>query len=158
MQVERTKSYSFVVNPLPDGSKVIIDSENNRVLALNATAGVAWDACSEPTTLSEMTEHMQSFLGSEITEEIAQESVLRLQEQSLVNTSGPRPSRRQFLTTLGAVALPVVVSLTTAQQQAFANTARSAPSRPLREPVRGGKLPDQHPPNRVGGEPLHFSE
>src|SRR5579862_4441941 len=136
MQVERTDVSSFVVNPLPDGSKVIIDSEHDRVLALNATAGAAWDACGESTTLSGVTEQMQSFLGPEITEEVAEESILQLEEQNLVSTSGSRPSRRQFMTTLGTVALPLVVSLTLADQRGYADVARSGVSCPIQKPGR----------------------
>jgi Coenzyme PQQ synthesis protein D (PqqD) len=155
MQVERNDVCSLVVNQLPDGSKVILDSENDRVLALNATAGAAWDACSEPKTLSEVAEHMQSSLGSEITEEIAEESILRLQEQNLVHASG-LPNRRQFMTTLGAVALPVVVSLTTGTQRAFAGMARSTISCPAHDSPRNGKLPIQHAPHHPVKGPFTF--
>jgi hypothetical protein len=156
MQVERTDVHSFVINQLPDGSTIILDSENDRVLALNATAGAAWEACSEPKTLSEVAEHMQSSLGSKITEEIAEESILRLQEQNLVLTSGLRPSRRQFMTTLGAVALPVVVALTTGAQRGFADVARSGMSGPTHQPERGGKFPIQHTPIRPVKGPFRF--
>jgi hypothetical protein len=153
MQVERTDVHSFVINPLPDGSKVIIDSEHDRVLALNATAGAAWDACSGPTTLSEITGQMQSSLGSEITEEIAQESILQLQAQNLVHTSGLQPNRRQFMASLlGTVALPLVVSLTMTEQRGYADVARSGMS----HPVRDGKVPIQHSPSRPITGPFRF--
>jgi len=158
MQVERTNANSFVVNQLPDGSKVILDSENDRVLALNATAGAAWDACSEPKTLFEVVEHMQSSLGSEITEEIAEESILQLEEQNLVHTSGLQPSRRQFIAALTTVALPLVVSLTTAEQRGYADVARSGMSHPIHEPARGGRLPLQPLPIRPVKGPFRFFE
>ena len=72
MQVERTDSDALVVNKLPDGSTVIVDAKNETVFALNATAGAAWDACSDPTTLSGVTERMQRSLDQEITEEVRQ--------------------------------------------------------------------------------------
>jgi hypothetical protein len=127
MQVERTNSDALVVNKLPDGSTVIVDAKNETVFALNATAGAAWDACSDPTTLSRVTERMQHSLNPEITEDLAQEAILRLQEQNLVKTSGAQPSRRQFIATLGAAAIPLVVSLPIAEQRAHAQRARSAP-------------------------------
>jgi Coenzyme PQQ synthesis protein D (PqqD) len=126
MQVERTDSNALVVNKLPDGSTVIVDAKNETVFALNATAGAAWDACSDPTTLSGVTERMQHSLDPDITEDLAQEAILRLQEQNLVKTSGSQPSRRQFIATLGAaVALPLVVSLPMTEQRAYAAQAAS---------------------------------
>ena len=126
MQIERTNSNDLVVNGLPDGSKVIVDSKSERVFALNATAGAAWDACSDPTTLSNVADKMRRSLTPEISDELAEQAILRLEEQKLVTTSGfPKTTRRQALATLGAVALPLVVSMTLADQRAFAQRARS---------------------------------
>jgi len=127
MLVERTRSDAFVIDPLPDGSRVIVDSENQRVLALNATAGAAWDACTIPTTLSDVTERMQSSLDPGITEELAENAILPLQQKGLVKISGssPQSTRREFIATLSTVALPLVVSLSVAEQKAYASKARS---------------------------------
>jgi Coenzyme PQQ synthesis protein D (PqqD) len=126
MQIERTNSNDLVVNGLPDGSKVIVDSKSEKVFALNATAGAAWDACSDPTTLSKVVETMRRSLTPEITDELAEQAISQLEEQKLVTTSGfPKTTRRQALAALGAVALPLVVSMTLAEQRAFAQTARS---------------------------------
>src|ERR1700751_340138 len=113
MHVERNNSDALVVNRLPDGSRVIVDPENERVFALNATAGAAWDACSGPTTLPNVAEDMQRSLGSGITEELAGEAILQLEAEKLVTTTGSfsRATRRNFLATLGAVAVPLFVSL-----------------------------------------------
>ena len=126
MQIERTRSNDLVVNGLPDGSRVIVDSKSERVFALNATAGAAWDACSGPTTLSKVADEMRISLASEITDELAEQAIQQLEEQKLVTTSeSPKTTRRQALATLGAVALPLVVSLTLTEQRAFAQSARS---------------------------------
>jgi hypothetical protein len=127
MQVERTDLDALVVNELPDGSKIIVDSINEKVFALNATAGAAWDACSAPTTLSKVAENMQRSFHPEITEEVAAEAILQLQDRDLVTTTAPitKPTRRQLIATMGAIALPLVVSLTMAEQQAHAFNARS---------------------------------
>jgi hypothetical protein len=52
-----------------------------------------------------------------------------LQEKELVKTSGsfPKASRRAVLAGLGAVALPLVVSMTMGEQRALAQEARSNP-------------------------------
>src|SRR5271170_5085921 len=102
MQVERTNLDALVVNQLPDGSRVIVDAENERVLALNATAGAAWDACSAPTTLSKVAGDMQRSFGAGIRGELAEEAILQLQDKNLVKTSGTpsQATRRTFLATL----------------------------------------------------------
>jgi Coenzyme PQQ synthesis protein D (PqqD) len=148
MQVERTNLDTLVVNKLPDGSTVIVDAKNETVFALNATAGAAWDACSNPTTLSKVTESMQHSFGPEINEELAQEAILQLHDKNLVKTSGgsSQATRREFLTTLSAIALPVVVSLSIADQRAYALVASSRPRRtpppppPPPPPIRLPKL------------------
>lgn len=131
MLVERTNSNTFLVNPLPDGSRVVIDSENERVFAMNATAGAAWDACTVPTTLSAVTQSMQRSLHEEVNQELAEEAIQQLERQRLVKTSGtsPQPTRRKFISTLGAVAVPLVVSLSVAEQKAYAQRANSANNR-----------------------------
>ena len=97
------------------------------MFALNATAAAAWDACSDPTTLSGVTERLRSSFGPAITEELAENAVLQLQEQNLVTTSGASsgPTRRKVLATLSAVAIPLVISMTMADQRAHACQAKS---------------------------------
>jgi hypothetical protein len=127
MQVERTNSNDLLVDKLPDGSKVIVDPKNETVFALNPAAGAAWDACSGPTTLSKVAEDMQRSLDPRITEELALEAILQLQEKKLVTTSGAASAgtRRAMLATLSGIALPLVVSLTIAEQRAHAQVAGS---------------------------------
>jgi len=129
MRVERTNSNELLVDKLPDGSKVIVDPKNETVFALNATAGAAWDACSAPTTLSAVAEDMRRSFDTRVTEELALEAVQQLQEQKLVTTSGSfsTTTRRAFVAkfSAGAIALPLVVALTMAQQRAHAMNAGS---------------------------------
>jgi hypothetical protein len=132
MQIERINSSAFVENKLPDGSRTIVDEANEKIYALNATAGAAWDACSAPTTLSGIKESMSLTMGSNVGEDVAEQAVLELQEQKLVAASGSswRPSRRQMIMGFGAVAVPVVASLTLGQQRVYAAQAKSGPSGP----------------------------
>ncbi|MGB6690429.1 MAG: PqqD family protein [Terracidiphilus sp.] len=124
MQIERISLNPLVVNRLPDGSRVIVDSASGHVFALNATAGVAWDACGSSTTLSTVTEHMQRSFDPATTKEVAEQAILQLEEKKLVKTS--QTTRRQLLGSLSAaVALPLVVSLTLADQRAYANSSGS---------------------------------
>jgi hypothetical protein len=124
MQIECRDLDSFVVNKLPDGSRVVVDPANETVFALNATAGAAWDACSGPTTLSKVTEHMQNSFDPGTTEELAEQAILQLHDNHLVKAS--QPTRRQIMGRLSAaIALPLVVSLTIADQRAYAKAAGS---------------------------------
>jgi hypothetical protein len=127
MHVECTNLDALVVNKLPDGSRVIVDPANETVFALNATAGAAWDACSSPTTLSKITEHMQRSFDPATTTEVAERAILQLEEKKLVKTS--QTTRRQLLGSLSAaIALPLVVSLTLADQRAYAHSSGSGGS------------------------------
>jgi Coenzyme PQQ synthesis protein D (PqqD) len=127
VNVERMKTTDFVVSYMPDGSRIIRDSENQSVLALNATAGAAWDACSSATTVADVAEEMRRSFDPSVTDELAEASILELQAKNLVAISGiePRATRRQVLAGLGAVALPLVVSLTLGEQKAHAQQASS---------------------------------
>jgi hypothetical protein len=127
MQIERAISSSLTVNRLPDGSRIIVDAPGETVFALNATAGAAWDACNGPKTLSEVTAEMQRSFDPAVTEELAHAAIDQLQEKKLVRTSGffSMPTRRAVLAGLGAVAVPLVVSLTLGEQRAHASVANS---------------------------------
>ena len=116
------------MDTLPDGSKVIVDPNNETVFALNATAGVAWDACSRPTTLSKVTEEMRRSLDPNVSEDLALEAILQLQERKLVTTSASASvaTRRGILTAIGGIALPIVACLTLAEQRAHSEMAVSA--------------------------------
>lgn len=135
MHVERTNADPLVVNQLPDGSRIIVDSTNEKVFALNATAGAAWDACCDPTTLEDVTESMQRSFNAETTKELAEEAILQLQDKDLVKTStlSSQGSRRDFIAKLSTVAVPLVVSLTIADQRnyAFASSSRPTTHPPL---------------------------
>ncbi|HVN92292.1 MAG TPA: PqqD family protein [Terracidiphilus sp.] len=126
MQIQRSVLNTLVQN-LPDGSKVVVDQGSDKVYALNATAGAAWEACTSPTTLSQVTKEMRHSFDPEVSEDLAEEAVMQLEKQGLVSTSesSAGPSRRKLIFALGAVALPMVISLTVGQQRAYAEHARS---------------------------------
>jgi hypothetical protein len=127
MVVERVNPTNFVVNAMPDGSRIIRNNENETVFALNATAAAAWDACSSATTIAAVAEAMRRSLDPHITDDLAEASILELQDKKLVTLSGSgfKATRREVLAGLGAVALPLVVSLTMGEQKAHAEHARS---------------------------------
>ena len=130
VEIQREQFNSLVENQLPDGSRFLVDQENETVYALNATAGAAWDACKEPTSLNNVTAEMQRSIGSDATEELAQEAILQLQEKNLITASGGerRPTRREVLAKFGKAALPIVVAMTLAEQTERAAYASSSQS------------------------------
>ena len=137
MQVERVNSKDLVVNSMPDGSRVIRNSNNETVFALNATASAAWDACSNATTIAGVAEEMRRSFDPNVTDELAEACVLQFQKKNLVKLSGsgPKATRREVLAGLSAVALPLVVSLTVGEQKAHAQNAGSAEFRTPRSNV-----------------------
>ena len=132
MQIERINSDALVVNRLPDGSTVIVDAENEAVFALNPTAGAAWEACDGSTTFAGVAESTQRSFDPGISEELAEQAVLQLHDKKLVKVSGTpsQASRRQFITTMSSIALPLVMSLSIAEQRAYAKKTSSGDPKP----------------------------
>lgn len=127
MLVERVSSSNLAINSMPDGSRIIRNAEDETVFALNATAAAAWDACSSAKTVASVAEEMRRSFDSNVTDELAEASLLELQDKKLVTISGStfKATRRDVLAGLGAVALPLVVSLTIGEQKAHAQQAGS---------------------------------
>jgi hypothetical protein len=122
---------------MPDGSRVIRNSNNETVFALNATAAAAWDACSSATTIAGVADEMRRSFDPNVTDELAETCLLQFQKKNLVKLSGvgPKATRRQVLAGLSAVALPLVVSLTIGEQKAHAQNAGSVDYRSPRANV-----------------------
>ena len=131
MQIDRVNTNELLVNSMPDGSRIIRNSRNENVFALNATAGAALDACSSAKTVEAVAAEMRRSFDPNVTDELAEASVLELQKKNLVTISGAdsKATRRQVLAGLGAVALPLVVSLTLGEQKAHAERALSVDHR-----------------------------
>src|SRR3569623_597496 len=126
MKVERANCGNLAINSMPDGSRIIRKSDDNTVLALNPTAAAAWEACASATTLAGVAETMRHSFNSDVTDELAEASVLELQDKKLVTVSGSfKATRRQILAGLGAVVFSFVVSLTVGEQKAHAQHASS---------------------------------
>jgi len=145
MKVERVNSGNLAINSMPDGSRIIRNSDNNTVLALNPTAAAAWEACASATTVAGVADTMRNSFNSAVTDELAEASVMELQDKKLVTVSGSfKATRGQILAGLGAVALPLVVSLTVGEQKAHAQHASSVDhdfSRPRANVPKNQKRP-----------------
>ena len=127
MRIQRADVKDLAVNSMPDGSRIIRNTTNETVFALNATAGAAWDACSTSSTIAAVADEMRRSFDSNVTDELAESCLLQLQEKNLISISGAAQlhTRRAMLAGLSAVALPLVVSLTVGEQQAHAKRATS---------------------------------
>jgi Coenzyme PQQ synthesis protein D (PqqD) len=135
MKVEPTSSSAkLIIEKLPDGSTAIFDPGSQTVYSLNATAGAAWEACHDmyhdTTTLDEVVEAMQASFDPAVTDEIALDALLQLQERGLLRISEAplQPSRRSMVATAAGVLAPVVLALTGAEQRVFAQKAGSTPT------------------------------
>ncbi|HXS75611.1 MAG TPA: PqqD family peptide modification chaperone [Terracidiphilus sp.] len=146
MIVERVNCGNLAMNSMPDGSRIIRNSENNTVLALNATAAAAWDACASAKTVPEVADAMRRSFDPTVTDELAEASVLELEDKKLVTISGSafKATRRQILAGLGAVALPLVVSLTVGEQKAHAQNASSFEQRDTHFDRPKANVPKNH--------------
>ncbi len=127
--IEQTSPKSWIIEELPDGSSAVLDRATNTVYALDSSAAAALDACQKPVTVSVLTAAMRRRLGKPVTEEIALEAVAELKRTGLVTLSAEIPelenaSRRTLLKAAG-IAVPVILSLTAADQRAFAAGAGS---------------------------------
>jgi len=132
MQVERVNPEGFIVNQLPDGSRIFTDEKSQTVFALNAVAGAAWDACSRPITLAGVAKEMRRAFDPQVTDDLAEEAVAQLREKNLLATSEEllSPGRRRLIAGLSAAAIPLVVSLTIADQRAHSVMAASTKPKP----------------------------
>ena len=99
MQIERLNTKDLVVNSMPDGSRVIRNSKDKTVFALNPTAAAAWDACSAATTITGVAEEMRRSFDPNVTDELAEACLLELQKKNLVELSGAtgKTTRREVL-------------------------------------------------------------
>ena len=124
MQVERTNSNELSVNRAPYGSMVRTASirKSETVFALNTTAGAAWDACSHPTRSRQS--DRRNRCGARLMPGSLRNSRWRrffsCTAQKLIATSGSSPTamRPANSVMMSKIALPLVVSLTIAEQLA----------------------------------------
>ena len=131
LEIVRSGSSEFVVQPLPDGSTAIFEVATKNVYSLNQSAAAAWEACASPTTLSRLATEMSRRLSSPVTEDLAHEAVSELVAVGLVSVTPAEQlgtSRRAMLKQVAGVALPVVLVLTGAEQRAHAQSNGSNPS------------------------------
>jgi hypothetical protein len=130
LKYARKNLSGFVVEKLPDGSTALFDRATKTVHSLNSSAAAAFELCREPKSVSELAREMSDALAIPVTDVMALAAAGELEQAGLVIGTGARQaederaSRRAMLKAAG-VALPIVLSLTAAEQQAHAAMAIS---------------------------------
>ena len=127
--IQRSATSELVVQALPDGSMAIFDVATKNVYSLNASAAAAWEACESPIPLPRLAEAMSRRLNTPVTEALAREAVSELAAAGLIIAppdERDRTSRRELLKH-AAVAIPLVLVLTGAEQRAHAQVNGSGP-------------------------------
>jgi hypothetical protein len=126
----------LAVEKLVDGSMAVLDYRTMSVHSLNASASVAWEACTQGASLAEVRRALETQGGRPVGEEIALSALAQLQQVKLITTDSAVPSlgaghhpgvidsaRRSALLRLAAaagIAVPLVLTLTASEQRAFA--------------------------------------
>ncbi len=131
---------SLTVERLEDGSVAILDARSKSVHSLNASAAAVWDAC-QNSTLEEIEASLAARLGA-TSREIVRQALEQLRKANLIESSAPVAAeaidlgRRSMLKragAAGAIAIPVVLTLTASEQKAYAFQSLSSTTTP--EPV-----------------------
>lgn len=125
---------SLSVEKLLDGSTAIVDSRSKSVHSLNASATLVWEACAQGATFTQIQTALESQTRTAVDAEVIRQALAQLQRVNLIETDATFPvesvdlGRRALLTragTVGAIAIPVVLTLTAAEQKAYAFQAFS---------------------------------
>lgn len=125
---------SLTVEKLSDGSMAIVDNRTKSVHSLNATAALVWEACARGASVDEIRRAVELAAQSPVSEEIVLKALAELRKADLVESNAPnfaaepdlgRRSVLRRVAAAGAVAVPVVLTLTAAEQKAYAFQSQS---------------------------------
>ncbi len=128
--VQQINSTSLQMENLPDGSTAVFDTATQSIHSLDPLAAAAFTACINKKTLPQLIEAMPQISGKPITEVDALNAISELERVGLVacshstQSAKESASRRSLLRVAGA-ATPLVLSLTSLEQSAFAQRAGS---------------------------------
>ena len=127
----QTEAESLHIEKLPDGSMAIYDLRSNSVHSLNRSAAVLWEACADGATMCQLTAALDNRLGIRAPEEEVLSGIDQMRRLNLivseaaVPVAAAEPDRRSMLAAALGAALPVVLTLTAADQRAYSQTAGS---------------------------------
>ena len=130
---------SLTVERLSDGSTAIVDNRVKSVHSLNPSATLVWDACGQGATIEQIRQAIEAKSGSPVDAEVIHQALAQLQRANLIESESPISAetidlgRRSMLKRAGAAgafAIPVVLTLTAAEQRAYAFQAISGTTTP----------------------------
>jgi hypothetical protein len=160
-EVFQSCTVGLQVDRLPDGSAVVVDDRSKTVHALNRVAAAAFDVCREPAAFSVIVQTMSDRLQAQVSHESARTALTELENVGLARPCAPARaavSRRSALQSAAAGAIPMVLSLTAAQQRMYAQAAGSGAPVVSVVSINPGFLCIGNVPNVViTGENTHFT-
>ena len=130
---------SLTVEKLSDGSTAIVDNRSKSVHSLNPSATLVWEACAPGATFAEIHAAVEDRTGAPVDADAIRQALAQLQRVTLIEGPSTLPvesidlGRRSLLRRAGAVgafAIPVVLTLTAAEQKAYAFAAVSGTTLP----------------------------
>ena len=130
---------SLAVEKLSDGSTAIVDGRSKSVHSLNPSATLVWEACAPGATFAEIHAAVEDRTGAPVDADAIRQALAQLQRVTLIEGPSTLPvesidlGRRSLLRRAGAVgafAIPVVLTLTAAEQKAYAFAAVSGTTLP----------------------------
>jgi hypothetical protein len=129
----RSTDDRFLAERLPDGSIAIFDSRTEAVHSLNPAAAAVLETCEEPAAVAHVAAVLEECTGGGAPAETALEVLGRLEAAELIVRAPAAPAlvlpnRRELLKRAGtavALALPVILTLTGAEQRLYAQAAGS---------------------------------
>ena len=128
----RSTDNRFLAERLPDGSTAIFDSQTDAVHSLNPSAALVLEICEEPATVDHVAAVLRRCTDCGAPAETAVEILGRLEAAELVVRTpaavSMQPNRRDVLkraASAAALALPVILTLTGAEQRLYAQAASS---------------------------------
>jgi len=125
---------SLTVEKLSDGSTAIVDKRSKSVHSLNPSATMVWEACVKGATFAEIHAAVEDRTGAPVDADAIRQALAQLRHVNLMEGPSTLPAesvdlgRRSLLkraSAVGAFAIPVVLTLTAAEQKAYAFAAVS---------------------------------
>ncbi len=120
---------ALTIERLSDGSTAIVDNRAKSVHSLNPSATLVWDACAQGATVARIQAAIEAKSGFPVETESIHQALAQLQRANLIESDAPMAmeavdlGRRTMLKragTVGAIAIPVVLTLTATEQRAYA--------------------------------------
>jgi hypothetical protein len=130
---------SLSVEKLQDGSTAIVDNRSKNVHSLNPSATLVWEACAEAATFAQIQAAVEARTGVPVDAEMIRQALAQLQRVNLIegestiqldNVDFGRRSMLKRAGAVGAIAIPVVLTLTAAEQKAYAFQSQSGTTAP----------------------------